>query len=89
MQLEHCTTTHLLVVLGCEWVGAILPLPPSACIGMSWVDLYIYMMFEMVLCVCCWRFLDMPQTYGVTAVPQKCSVGGRMIISGQFVNDRM
>jgi hypothetical protein len=29
----------------------------------------------------------MPQTYGVTVVPQKCPVGGRIIISGQFVND--
>lgn len=45
------------------------------------------MMFEMVLCVYYWRFLDMPQTYGVTAVPQKCSIGGRIIISGWFVND--
>ena len=27
----------------------------------------------------------MPQTYGVPTVPLKCSVGGRMITSGQFV----
>jgi len=88
-QSEHCTTTHLLQVVSCECVGARLPLSPSACIGMSWGDLYLYMMFEMVLCVCRWSFFDMPQTYVVTAAPQKCSFGGRMIISGQFVNDWM
>ena len=34
-------TTHLLLVPGCEWVGAIHPSPLCACIGMSWVDLYL------------------------------------------------
>jgi len=54
---------------------------------MSWGYLYLYVMFEMVLCVYYCRFVDMPQTYGVTAVPQYCSVDGKMIISGQSVND--
>jgi hypothetical protein len=35
-------TTHLLLVLDCEWVGAIPPPPLCACTGMSWGDLYLY-----------------------------------------------
>jgi hypothetical protein len=32
-------TTHLLLVLIFEWVGAIPPPPNCACIGMPWFDL--------------------------------------------------
>ena len=34
--------THLLLVLGYEWVGATSLLPICDCIDMSWGDLYLY-----------------------------------------------
>jgi hypothetical protein len=45
-QLHMELTTHLLLPLGCEWVGVI---PPShLCASMSWDDLYFFMIMNII-----------------------------------------
>jgi hypothetical protein len=39
-------TTHLLLLSGCKWVGAIPPPLLSAFIDISWDDLYFYMIMK-------------------------------------------
>jgi hypothetical protein len=40
--------THLLLVLGCEWVQAILLSLLCVFIGMSWNDHYLYMIMKII-----------------------------------------